>query len=188
RWWVTPVLLPQLGMTAMVVAAAVLLDLADRAAGRFPSLVLLLAPVLPLLGVAASWSRGLDPAYELVVGSPRAGLDLVLRRTVVVLAGVIPVLGIAGLMVGYSPAHWLLPCLAFTVTALALGGFVGVQRAATVLAAAWIVLVVGPSLVASRLPVVLAADAWPGWAIATAAVAVVLAARGRAFAGMASGR
>lgn len=188
RWWATPVLLPRLGMTALVVAAAVLLDVADRTAGRFPSLVLLLAPVLPLLGVAAAWSRGLDPVYELVVGSPRAGLDLVLRRAAVVLAGVIPILGIAGWVVGYSPARWLLPCLAFTVAALALGGFVGVQRAATVLAAGWAVVVVGPSLVVSRLPAVLAPGAWLGWMIATAVVAVVLVARRRAFAGMASGR
>jgi hypothetical protein len=188
RWWVTPALLPRLGMTALVVSAAVVLDVADQAAGRFPSLVLLLAPVLPLLGVAAAWSQGLDPAYELVVGSPRAGLDLVLRRAVVAVAAAIGLLAAAGWVVGYSPARWLLPCLAFTVAALALGGFVGVNRAATVLAAAWGVLVVGPSLVVARPPVLLATEAWPGWAVATGVVAVVLVVRRRAFAGLASGR
>lgn len=188
RLWVAPVLLPRLGMTGLVVAAALVLDLADQTAGRLPSLVLLLAPVLPLLGVAAAWSQGLDPAYELVVGSPRAGLDLVLRRAVVALAAAIGLLTAAGWAVGYSPAWWLLPCLTFTLGALALGGFVGLNRAAILLAAAWGVLVVGPSLLAARLPALLAADAWPGWAIATALVAVVVVIRRRAFVGLASGR
>jgi hypothetical protein len=187
RWWVAPALLPRLGMTALVVAAALALDTADEA-GRFPPLLLLLAPVLPLLGVAAAWSHGLDPAYELVVGSPRAGLDLVLRRAVVALAAAIGLLTAAGWLVGYSPARWLLPCLAFTVSALALGGFVGLNRAAGILAAAWGVLVVGPSLVVARLPVVLAADAWPAWAVATGLVAIVMVVRRRAFVGLASGR
>lgn len=188
RWWVAPVLLPRLGMTGLVVTAALVLDLADRAAGRFPSLVLLLAPVLPLLGVAAAWSHRVDPAYELVVGSPRAGLDLVLRRAVVALAAAIGLLLGAGWLVGYSPARWLLPCLAFTVAALALGAFVGLQRAAILLATAWGLFVVGPSLLLARLPALLAPGAWPGWAIATVLVAVVMVVRRRAFAGLASGR
>lgn len=191
RWWATPALLPRLGMTVLVVLAAVGLDLADdTGAGRFPSLVLLLAPVMPLLGVAAAWSRGLDPAHELVVASPRAGLDLVLRRAVAVLAVVIPALGVAGWLVGASPARWLLPCLAFTVGALALGEVVGLHRAATGLTLGWGAVVVGPSLITGRVPQLLAAPAsLPGWAVATAVVAVVLVALRRgAYTGLASGR
>jgi hypothetical protein len=192
RWarrWVAPALLPRLAMTALVVVAAVALDLADGAdAGRYPSLVLLLAPVAPLLGVAAAWSRGLDPAHEVVVSSARAGLDLVLRRTVGVLAVVIPALSGAGWLVGASPARWLLPCLGCTVGALALGEVVGLHRAASGLALAWALAVVGPSLVLARPPVLLAPAGLPAWAVVTAAVAVLLVARRHTYTELPSGR
>jgi hypothetical protein len=191
RWamWVTPTLVPRLGMTILVVLAAVGLDLADeRVAGTYPSLVLLLAPVAPLMGVAAAWSRGLDPAYELVVASPRAGLDLVLRRTVAVLGVVIPVLAVAGWLVDASPARWLLPCLAFTAGALALGEAIGLHRAASGLALGWAVVVVGPSLVMAQPPALLAAASRPGWAVVTAVIAVVLVIRRRAYTALASTR
>lgn len=187
RWWAAPAMLPRLVTTVLVVLAAVALDLADGASnGRFPSLVLLLAPVAPLLGVAAAWSRGLDPAYELVVASPRAGLDLVLRRAAAVLVLVVPVLAAAGWLVGASPARWLLPCLAFTTGALALGELIGLHRAATGLALAWVAVVVGPSLVLERTPVLLAAASLPIWAVATVVVASLLILRRRAYTGLAS--
>lgn len=187
--WAAPALLPRLGMTVLVLLAAVGLDLSDgTAGGRYPSLVLLLAPVAPLLGVAAAWSRGLDPAYELVVSSPRAGLDLVLRRTVAVLAVVIPALAVAGWLVGASPVRWLLPCLAFTAGALALGEVFGLHRAATGLAVAWVVVVVGPSLVMSWPPVLLAAASVPAWAVVAAAVTVLLVVRRRAYTALVSMR
>jgi hypothetical protein len=188
-WWATPALLPRLGMTVLVVLVALGLDLADGAGnGRFPSLVLLLAPVAPLLGVAAAWSRGLDPAYELVTASPRAGLYLVLRRTLAVLVVVIPLLAGAGWLVGASPARWLLPCLAFTVGALALGELVGLHRAASGLALAWAAVVAAPSLLTAQPPLLLEPASLPVWAGLTAVVAVVMVLRRDAYTGLASGR
>jgi hypothetical protein len=189
RWlqrWLAPALLPRLGMTALVVVAALVLDLADAAAGRFPSVVLLFAPVAPLLGVVAAWSRRLDPAYELVVASPRAGLDLVLRRTVAVLVVVIPLLGAAGWVVGASPARWLLPCLACTAGALALGELVGLHRAATGIGVSWAVLAVGPSLALRRPPLLLATAGLPVWAGLTAAVVIFLLIRRRSYTALSS--
>jgi hypothetical protein len=150
--------------------------------------VLLLAPVAPLLGVAAAWSRGLDPAHELVTASPRAGLYLVLRRTLAVLVVVIPALAGAGWLVGTSPARWLLPCLAFTAGALALGEVVGLHRAASGLALAWTAVVVAPSLVTARTPVLLEPASLPAWAALTALVAVVAVLRRDAYTGLPSGR
>ncbi|CAM5729862.1 hypothetical protein SHIRM173S_01344 [Streptomyces hirsutus] len=82
-------MVPWLAMVVSVTLLALLLDLGDTGSGEV-SLVLLFAPVLPVLGVAASWSRGLDPAYELTASVPRAGLPLVLRRTASVLGVVVP--------------------------------------------------------------------------------------------------
>jgi len=187
--WAAPALLPRLAMTILVVLVALGLDLADQMTeGRLPSLVLLLAPVAPLLGVTAAWSRGLDPAHELVTASPRAGLALVLRRTLAVLAVVIPVLAAAGLLAGASPARWLLPCLAFTIGALALGEVIGLHRAARGLALLWAAVVVAPSLVAAEPPVLLEPASLPGWAALTIAVAIALVVRRDAYTVLASGR
>ncbi|MEU9576372.1 zf-HC2 domain-containing protein [Streptomyces chilikensis] len=183
--WLTPAMVPWLAMVVSVTLLALLLDLAGTGA-RFGSgevsLMLLLAPVLPVLGVAASWSRGLDPAYELTASAPRAGLYLVLRRTVSVLAVVVPALFLGGYVAGVSgmtAVQWLLPCLAFTSTTLALGGVIGVTRAAVALVAVWVAVVVAPTLAASRTTFALQTGGLPVWALVLAlGTGVVLARKG----------
>jgi hypothetical protein len=127
--------------------------------------------------VAAVWSRRTDPAWELLATMPRAGLWLLLRRTLAVLAVVLPVLAVAGWWTGQSPALWLLPALAFTAGSLALGGLVGVDLAAIALAVTWSAAVVVPSLAGRRLPAILAGDSWPGWAVITVALLAVVLVR-----------
>ncbi|MER5872341.1 zf-HC2 domain-containing protein [Streptomyces sp. NPDC002044] len=188
RWsaWTTPAMTPWLAMILAVTLLALLLDALGPGSGRV-SLVLLLAPVLPVCGVAASWSRGLDPAYELTASTPRAGLPLVLRRTVSVLTVVIPTLlagqwargatGATG-VTGVTAAQWLLPCLAFTALTLALGGLIGMTRAAVALVALWTAAVAAPTLATSRTALVLGTDGLPVWGLLLAlAVAVVIARR-----------
>ncbi|MER6155189.1 zf-HC2 domain-containing protein [Streptomyces sp. NPDC001868] len=180
--WLTPTMAPWLAMVMSVTLLALLLDLVDTGMGYGSgqvSPVLLLAPVLPVLGVAASWSRGLDPAYELTASVPRAGLPLVLRRTTAVLAVVVPALLAGGWATGVTAAQWLLPCLAFTSTTLALGGVVGVTRAAVALIAVWAAVVVAPALATSGTPVVLRTDGLPVWGLILAlGIGVVIARRG----------
>ncbi len=180
--WMTPTMVPWLAMVVGVTLLALLLDLIGPGAGSGAgevSLVLLLAPVLPVLGVAASWSRGLDPAYELTASVPRAGLYLVLRRTASVLGVVVPALLVGGWATGVMVAQWLLPCLAFTATTLALGGVVGVTRAAVALAVVWAAVVVAPTLAAGRTTFALRTDGLPAWGLILAlGIAVVIARRG----------
>jgi hypothetical protein len=172
--WATPAMVPWLGMTALVTLLAFV---ADRVITQpFPSLALLLAPIAPVAGVAAAWAKGLDPAHELVAATPRAGLYLVLRRTVAVLATVIPLMAVA---TWTSPLRWLLPCLAFTVGTLAIGAFVGVRRTAVGLVAAWAAFVVGPSLVTARAPAVL--DEPAVWAAVLVVGAVVVRLRATVY-------
>ncbi|MEV7925841.1 zf-HC2 domain-containing protein [Kitasatospora sp. NPDC088779] len=155
--WLTPAMTPWLAMTAVVTLVALLLDVAAPAkVFGGASMVALIAPVLPLCGVAASWSRGLDPAYELTASTARAGLALLLRRTTAVLVVVVPGLLLGGWLTGNTTvAQWLLPSLAFTSTALALGSVVGVTRAAVGLVAGWGAAVVVPAFVTGRIPAVL---------------------------------
>ncbi|MDF6021273.1 zf-HC2 domain-containing protein [Streptomyces sp. JH34] len=176
--WLTPAMAPWLAMTVGVVLIALALDLAAPGFSEV-SLVLLLAPVLPLGGVAASWSRGLDPAYELTAAAPRAGLHLVLRRTASVLAVVVPVLLAAGWPAGVSAAQWLLPCLALTSAALALGGVFGVARAALGLMAVWTAGVMAPSLINRSKSAFLDPDSLPVWGLLLVlGMGVVMARRG----------
>lgn len=178
RRWLVWALLPWLTMTVVVLGCAVLLE---SVRPGLPSLVLLLAPVAPLPGVAVAWSRRQDPAWELIAGTPAAGLTMLLRRTVAVLAVVVPALVLAGAGTGLSLALVLLPCLAFTAATIALGALVGVRRAAVGLVAVWVLAVVLPSLVTAGLPVVLRPGSAGVWALATVALAGFIGARADSF-------
>jgi hypothetical protein len=79
---------------------------------------------------------------------------------------------------GTTAAQWLLPCLAFTSTTLALGGVVGVTRAAVALVALWAAVIVAPTLTAGRTAFVLQTDGLPVWGLILAlGVGVVIARR-----------
>jgi hypothetical protein len=183
RWldtWVTPAMPPWLGMIVLVTLLAVLFDHVGHSVLDVTA-VQLFAPVLPVLGVAASWARGLDPAYEVVVATPRAGLYLVARRTLAVLLVVLPVLGVAGWLTGTALALWLLPSLAFTTGTLALGGLIGVTRAAYALVAVWVAGLVLPTVAAQEQTFALSTGALPVWAGIFALTTVVVALHKGAF-------
>jgi hypothetical protein len=110
----------------------------------------LIAPVLPLGGVALCSVGERDPWREAVLATPSAGLRLILWRTAAVVAVALPSATIAGLILGSAgPALWLLPCLALTTTALALGTLIGLERACGVVAGLWCALALGPALLRS---------------------------------------
>ncbi|MFD2420888.1 zf-HC2 domain-containing protein [Amycolatopsis pigmentata] len=181
RTWAPPSLVPWLLMSVLVTLTALSLDL-FQTTHRLPSLVLLVAPIAPLFGVAAAWSRELDPMGELTAATPRAGLALVLRRTAAVLVVMTPLLVVAGWITGQQPVLCLVPCLAFTLGSLALGTVLGVGRAALALGVLWVAVVVAPSLLTARLSVLLAPASLPFWALAVVLVAVATTVRGHAFA------
>ncbi|WFE62823.1 hypothetical protein [Micromonospora sp. WMMD714] len=177
RWFVGT-LLPWLVMTATVLGCAALLGALWVGT---PSLVLLIAPLAPLPGVAVAWHRRADPAWELIATTPAAGLTTLLRRTAAVLAFVIPALALVGAGTGVSMALLLLPCLAFTAATLLLGTLVGVRRAAIGLVVVWTLAVVTPSLVAARLPVLLSAQSARSWALATVVLTLLALLRVNGF-------
>lgn len=181
RWylrWTDWSLLGAAAMTCTAILAAVLLDwnFPDR-----PSAVLLLAPVAPLAGLAVAWSRRANPSWEVIAGTARAGLELLLRRTLAVLATVLPPLAVAGLALDRNPALWLLPCLTFTAATLLLGSRIGVPVAAAVLGGGWLAAVAvvsfaagtGPALTAAPAEALLRPGTMPGWAAAAAILALL---------------
>ncbi len=113
---------------------------------------LALAPIVPVFGVALAYGPHSDRAYEVTVATPLSGLRLILLRTMTV---VVAAAALSLLTVLTSPTHgwlrlaWLLPALATTSTALALGAHIGVRRAAVGVGLAWLTVVVVGAQIAS---------------------------------------
>ncbi|MEV6399885.1 zf-HC2 domain-containing protein [Streptomyces sp. NPDC051907] len=156
-------------------------------------LLLAVSPVVPLLGVALSYGPHADPLHEIAAATPSGGLRLLLTRTAAVLAVSVPLLTAVGALLppaadAPSAAAWLLPGLALTLGALALGSYIGCLRAAGGLAACWLGVVVAPVLaslpqdLAGRLePYVSGPAVQGGWAAAAALCAALLAVRRTSF-------
>ncbi|MEU0374059.1 zf-HC2 domain-containing protein [Streptomyces sp. NPDC006283] len=156
-------------------------------------LLLLVSPLLPLAGVGLSYGRHSDPMYEIAVSTPSGGLRLLLARTAAVLATGVPALTAIGALLppgagGPGAAAWLLPGLALTLAALALGSYVGCRKAAAALAAGWLGVVVVPVLgampseMADRLAHIAGGPAAQGgWGFAAVLCAGLLALRRYSF-------
>ncbi|MFI0465034.1 hypothetical protein ACH347_13235 [Saccharopolyspora sp. 5N102] len=119
------------------------------------SALLLIAPILPVAGVALCFGRLGDPAYEITAGTALGGLPLVLWRTLSILLTTVPASAVLGAITGRtSIVGWLLPCLALTGLTLALGSRFRLEPVAAAVATAWLVLAGGP-LVGDQVPVLL---------------------------------
>ncbi|MFJ1881208.1 MULTISPECIES: zf-HC2 domain-containing protein [unclassified Streptomyces] len=180
----------------LVAVGAVALAYGAGAGEAVRPLLLVVAPVLPLAGVGLSYGRHADPMYEITAATPSGGLRLLLTRTAAVLVLSIPALTLAGAALPASAgrpgaAAWLLPGLAMTLAALALGSYVGCRTGATSIAVAWAAAVVLPVFAASP-PAALAAAtgaaryfagpaAQAAWAAGALVCAALLAVRRRSF-------
>lgn len=129
-----------------VAATLTLAVLAAHAAPTRGTLAFLMfAPVLPVIGVAASYGRDIDPLHELATAAPFDGIRLLLLRAAVVVAASSILNAVAALSLpvhGWISAAWLLPALALTTMSLAVGRWFPLHRAAGGLTAAWLTIVV----------------------------------------------
>lgn len=174
------------GAVAFVLAAAVLLDIAGvpltpftpfhAAAGPTAAWLQLLAPLLPIVGVACSYGSG-DPAQELLASTPAGGLRLLLYRCAAVLGVSVPAAAAVGLVTGgVDGAAWLLPALALTSLTLALGSVVPLRAAAAVSGGVW-AAVMGEPLLNGVVPRAITAQAAPAWGVALLVGAAVVITR-----------
>ncbi|MFD9320341.1 hypothetical protein ACFWDQ_22165 [Streptomyces sp. NPDC060053] len=108
------------------------------------ALLLLLAPLLPLVWVAVSYGGKADPFAPVVRTTPAGGLRLLLLRTGVVLAICLPLLaatGLTGLSGSLWAAAWLVPCLTLTLATLVLSSYLGCLLGAGAVAITWLLAV-----------------------------------------------
>jgi len=131
----------------LALAVAVLVGMGATNPGDRASLftLLLLAPTLPVLGVALAYGPAADPMYEAQLATPMRGLRLVAIRAITVLCVAVVALGIPSLL---SPVArpmafaWLLPALALSSASLALMTWLPPRRSAAIVAVVWLVGVV----------------------------------------------
>lgn len=142
-----------------VLAALALAGIADAngSSERADFVFLVAAPLLPLIATAAVFSSRGDPAREVVLAAPTPGFDLLLTRSLAVLAPTLVVAVVAGALVpeqGWEPVLWLLPALGLVTATLALGTWFRVSAAASLLGGAWIVAAAISARGASRTDLV----------------------------------
>ena len=138
----TPALrLAWLAAVAFVAAFAVA---AARLDEDGPWLLLVIAPLLPVAGVATAYGPALDPTYEIGVAAPLSGLRLTLTRTLAVIASTLPLLAVAALVApggGWIVFGWVLPSFASVAITLALSTAISPERAGVVVGIGWLVAV-----------------------------------------------
>lgn len=134
-WFIAVGIMVLIGLTAA--------DGTDPRASAF--LLLVLAPIAPVIGVALAYGTPGDPGHEVHLATPMSGLRLLLTRTVVVLAAAVPIVALPALL---SPVTrpwavaWVLPALAVTSFALALMTVTSPNRSAALATVVWIVVAV----------------------------------------------
>lgn len=164
------------------VGAVVLIGLSIADPSNPDSLLalLILAPMLPVLGVALAYGTAADPSHEIQVATPTSGLRVVIVRATVVIAvsaAVVIALSLANEAARPQAAAWLLPAVAVTASSLAAMTVVAPRRATMIVAVVWFVVVLGAReaagdpLAAFRLGGQVAA------VVATAAAVTVVAVR-----------
>jgi hypothetical protein len=116
---------------------------------------LVLAPLLPVAGVAGAYGPWLDPMYEVSVAAPISNFKLLLLRASATLTATVALASAAALALpgpAWQAAAWLVPSLALTLAALALGSYLSQEAAALVVGVAWVVAVMlGAAIADDRL-------------------------------------
>ena len=108
-------------------------------------LFLLVAPLVPVVGVAASYGPGYDPSYEVALVSPYATVRMVLLRAAAVLLTSVPLVVLAGLPLpgaAWIAVAWLLPAAGFIAVVLTASNWVEPSYAAVAVGASWFAAVV----------------------------------------------
>lgn len=145
---------------------------------------LVLAPLVPVAGVAAAYGPGLDPAYEVGVAAPLRGFRLLLLRSVAVLATSLPLTALVALALpglDWTAGAWLLPALGLTLTTLAASTMVGHLLAAGAVTWSWLALVATVARLAEGRPVLFGPEGQAGFLALAALAVAVLAARHHRF-------
>ncbi|MET1058022.1 MAG: hypothetical protein ABWX84_00365 [Nocardioides sp.] len=138
---------------------------------------LIVAPLAPVAGVAASFGGDADPCHELATVTPYSAARLLLLRTTWVLVTSLPVTLLAGLALpgpAWVGVAWLSPAAAGVALTLLLSPAIGSTVASATLGACWSAAVVSASWVGDPSTVVEPAVQYVCAALALGAMAAIL--------------
>ncbi|MDQ3383987.1 MAG: zf-HC2 domain-containing protein [Actinomycetota bacterium] len=119
--------------------------LAAQTSAQTVAVFLLLAPVLPVAGVALAFGPATDPAHEIVASTPHSSVHLLAVRTVVVVGSSVLPATVAAVFLpasAWTAMAWLMPALALTMGTLALSTRVAPHVAASAMTLLWVAVVV----------------------------------------------
>ena len=139
-------------------------------------LFLVVAPLIPVAGVAASFGGDADPAHELVTVTPYSSVRLLLLRTGGVLASSIPATVLLGLALpgpAWLAVAWLTPAVAGIALTLAASPYLGTSTTAAAVGAVWSLAVISAFRLGDPVEVVEPLRQLVLAAVALAALAVV---------------
>jgi signal transduction histidine kinase len=136
---------------------------------RLAVIVAMVAPVLPVAGVAAAYGPWADPMFEMTQASPVSGFRVLVIRSLAVVAVAVVLVGLAATVVpgaGVTAIAWVLPSLALCSASLLLATVVPLTRAVAIVAIAWFAVAAGAAVTQP-------AAMFRGWAqVAFCAVAI----------------
>jgi hypothetical protein len=154
---------------------------AAQGGARGALLFLLLAPLVPVAGVAVSYGPDVDESYEPTVAAPYSSSRLLLLRSLATLLTSVPLAALGGLLLPWSAwaaVTWLLPASAAVALTLAGWTWTSPARAATAVALGWLAVVAAVSAPAGAgTSALLAEPALPFYAAVGLAAAIVFQAR-----------
>ena len=136
---------------SIIAVALVGLGAADPARRDTLFTLLVLAPMLPVLGVGMAYGTAADPSHEIQLATPTHEPGLVAIRTATVLVVTIGIIGaLSAMNTAARPmaAAWLLPAVAVTTASLAVMTYLPPRRATAAVAAAWFAAVLIARIVA----------------------------------------
>ena len=105
---------------------------------------LTMAPLIPLLGVALAFGKGVDPTHELVLAAPMDSFRVFLARAITVLSASTAILLLASVLVptgGAARVAWLLPAVAVTAATMAVATRLEPRVSSGVVATVWLAVV-----------------------------------------------
>lgn len=139
----TPALRAPTILSVAALLAFVVQEALSGGAGRDGAyyLFLVLAPLLPLVGVAAAFGSFNDPVRELARAAPASAFEVLLARAAAIVVTT-TVLSVASALPlphsGWAAVAWLLPALGLSTASLALSTWVPAHWAAVGLGTAWV--------------------------------------------------
>jgi hypothetical protein len=168
-------------VTGVVLVAAFALLAPGWSPGRGLAVFLVLAPLLPVAGVATAYGYETDPTHELTLAAPYSKIRLLLLRTGIVVATCVPITLVAAIPLEgpwWVSVVWLLPAAAFVLATLAAATYVPPAYAAGAVVMIWIG-VTGPAVIRREPEVLLDATALVSYVVIAVVAGIVFTTRFR---------